>query len=100
VMLGVYGWAFIKPIRKLYYNLTITLLSVFVAVIIGSIEVLGLLVDKFSLSGPVWDFVDALNDNFGSLGYLIIAIFAASWVASMAVYRIGRGYDTVASWPD
>jgi nickel/cobalt transporter (NiCoT) family protein len=55
VMLGVYGWAFIKPIRKLYYNLTITLLSVFVAVIIGSIEVLGLLVDKFSLpSGTLW----------------------------------------------
>jgi high-affinity nickel-transport protein len=96
VMLGAYGWAFIKPIRKLYYNLTITLVSVFVAVIIGSIEVLGLLVDKFSLSGPVWDFVDALNDNFGSLGYLIIAIFAVSWVASIAVYQIG-GYDTVAS---
>jgi nickel/cobalt transporter (NiCoT) family protein len=96
VMLGAYGWAFIKPIRKLYYNLTITLVSVFVAVIIASIEVLALLVDKFSLSGPVWDFVSALNDNFGSLGYLIIAIFVASWIASIAVYQIG-GYDTVAS---
>lgn len=71
VMLGAYGWAFIEPIRKLYYNLTITLVSIFVAVIIGTIEVLALLVDKFSLSGPVWDFVDALNDNFGSLCYVI-----------------------------
>jgi len=96
VMLGAYGWAFIKPIRKLYYNLTITLVSVFVAVIIGSIEVLALLVDKFSLSGPVWQLVEALNDSFGSLGYLIIAIFAAIWLASITIYQIG-GYDTVAS---
>jgi nickel/cobalt transporter (NiCoT) family protein len=96
VMLGAYGWAFIKPIRKLYYNLTITFVSVFVAVIIGSIEVLALLADKFSLSGPLWDFVNALNDNFGSLGYLIIAIFVASWIASIAFYQIA-GYDTVAS---
>lgn len=96
VMLGAYGWAFIKPIRKLYYNLTITLVSVFVAVIIGSIEVLALLVDKFSLSGPVWHLVEALNDSFGSLGYLIIAIFAAIWLASITIYQIA-GYDTVAS---
>jgi high-affinity nickel-transport protein len=96
VMLGAYGWAFIKPIRKLYYNLTITLVSVLVAVIIGSIEVLALFVDKFSLKGPVWDLVEALNDNFGSLGYLIIAIFVASWLASIAVYQI-RGYEKVVS---
>jgi len=93
LMLGAYGWAFIKPIRKLYYNLTITLVSVFVAIVIGSVEVLGLLADKFSLSGPVWDFVAALNDNFGSLGYLIIAIFVVSWIASVAIYRIS-GYET------
>jgi nickel/cobalt transporter (NiCoT) family protein len=95
-MLGVYGWAFIKPIRKLYYNLTVTLVSVFVAVIIGSIEILALLVDKFSLRGHVWDVVNALNDNFGSVGYLIIAVFVATWIASIAVYQIG-GYDTIDS---
>ena len=99
VMLGAYGWAFIKPIRKLYYNLTITLVSVVVAVIIGSIEVLALLVDKLFLSGPVWGFVDALNYNFGTLGYFIIAIFVASWLASIAIYQI-RGYDTVVSGQD
>jgi nickel/cobalt transporter (NiCoT) family protein len=93
LMLGAYGWAYVKPIRKLYYNLTITLVSVLVALVIGSIEVLGLLADKFSLSGPVWDFVAALNDNFGSMGYLIIAIFAVSWIASVAIYRIS-GYET------
>jgi nickel/cobalt transporter (NiCoT) family protein len=88
------GWAFIKPIRKLYYNLTITFVSVFVAIVIGSIEVLGLAADKLNLSGPFWDFVGVLNDNFGSLGYLIIAIFVVSWVASIAIYQINR-YDMV-----
>jgi nickel/cobalt transporter (NiCoT) family protein len=94
LMLGAYGWAFIKPIRKLYYNLTITFVSVFVAVVIGSIEVLGLVVDKLNLSGPIWDFVSALNNNFGVLGYLIIAIFITSWIVSIAVYQINR-YDAV-----
>jgi nickel/cobalt transporter (NiCoT) family protein len=99
VMLGAYCWAFVKPVRKLYYNLTITLVSVIVAVIIGSIEVLVLLVDKLSLNGPVWGFVDALNDNFGTLGFFIIAIFIASWLASIAVYQI-RGYGTLVSGQD
>jgi nickel/cobalt transporter (NiCoT) family protein len=99
VMLGAYGWAFIKPIRKLYYNLTITLVSVLVVVIIGSIEVLALLAHKLSLSGPVWSFVDALNYNFETLGYFIIAIFVASRLASITVYQI-RGYDTVVSGQD
>src|SRR6202012_1776959 len=75
LMLGAYGWAFAKPIRKLYYNLTITFVSVLVAVLIGGIEALGLLVDQLKLEGPFWNFIGALNDNFGSLGYLIIAIF-------------------------
>jgi len=99
LMLGAYGWAFIKPIRKLYYNLTITFVSVVVAFIIGGIEVLGLLVDKFSLRGPLWDFVAALNDNFGSLGYLIIAIFAVSWIASIVTYQLGN-YEAVITHHD
>jgi high-affinity nickel-transport protein len=90
LMLGAYGWAFNKPIRKLYYNLTITFVSVLVAVLIGGIEALGLLADRLSLVGPFWSFVGTLNDNFGSLGYLIIAIFVASWLVSIAVYRLGR----------
>jgi high-affinity nickel-transport protein len=90
LMLGAYGWAFTKPIRKLYYNLTITFVSVLVAVLIGGIEALGLLADRLNLEGPFWALIGALNDNFGSLGYLIIAIFAASWLVSIAIYRLGR----------
>jgi nickel/cobalt transporter (NiCoT) family protein len=90
LMLGAYGWAFNKPIRKLYYNLTITFVSVLVAVLIGGIEALGLLADRLNLEGPFWFFIGALNDHFGALGYLIIAIFVASWLVSIAWYRLGR----------
>jgi high-affinity nickel-transport protein len=92
LMLGAYGWAFVRPIRKLYYNLTITFVSVVVALLVGGIETLGLAVDQFGLKGPVWDGVGALNDNFGMLGYLIIGVFVVSWVAAAVIYR-ARGYD-------
>jgi high-affinity nickel-transport protein len=90
LMLGAYGWALNKPVRKLYYNLTITFVSVVVAVLIGSIEALGLLADRMNLVGPFWSFIGSLNDNFGRLGYLIIAIFVGSWLISLAIYRLGR----------
>jgi nickel/cobalt transporter (NiCoT) family protein len=90
LMLGAYGWALTKPVRKLYYNLTITFVSVLVAVLIGGIEALGLLADRMNLEGPFWSFIGTLNDNFGSLGYLIIAIFVGSWLISIAIYRLGR----------
>jgi nickel/cobalt transporter (NiCoT) family protein len=98
LMLGAYGWAFTKPIRKLYYNLTITFVSVLVAVLIGGIEALGLLADQFDLEGPFWSAIVALNDNFGSLGYLIIAIFVASWLISIAVYRFAQ-FDSLECAP-
>ncbi|HEX4571810.1 MAG TPA: HoxN/HupN/NixA family nickel/cobalt transporter [Dongiaceae bacterium] len=94
LMLRAYGWAFAKPIRKLFYNMTITAVSVLVALIVGGIEALGLIADKFELQGGIWDVVGALNDNFGTLGYLIIAIFALSWIISMVVYRLKR-YDEI-----
>jgi high-affinity nickel-transport protein len=92
LMLGAYGWAFQKPMRKLYYNLTITGLSVAVAVIIGGIETLGLVQDKLALTGRFWDNVAVLNDNFGLLGYGIIALFIAGWLASLLIYKLRR-YD-------
>ena len=92
LMLGAYGWAFVKPVRKLYYNMTITFVSVIVAVIVGGIETLGLIGDKFGLTGVLWDAVRSLNDNFGTLGYLIIGIFVVSWVVSIGIYRL-KGYD-------
>ncbi len=94
LMLGAYNWAFIKPIRKLYYNLTITVVSVVVAVLIGGIEVLGLLGDQFALKGAFWDGVGALNDNFTALGVAIIGLFIAAWVGSVIVYRY-TGLDEI-----
>jgi high-affinity nickel-transport protein len=96
LMLRAYGWAFVKPIRKLYYNLTITAVSVIVAVLIGSVEALGLIGEKLALHGGIWDMIAMLNDQFGALGYLIIAIFVVSWIVSAAVYRI-KGYDRLES---
>jgi nickel/cobalt transporter (NiCoT) family protein len=92
LMLGAYGWAFVKPIRKLYYNLTITFVSVMVALLVGGIEALGLAVDQFGLKGPFWDGIGALNSHFGVIGYLIIAVFIVSWIAAGIIYR-ARGYD-------
>ena len=94
LMLGAYNWAFVKPIRKLYYNLTITFVSVVVAFLIGGIEALGLLADQLSLSGRFWDAIGALNDNFSSLGFLIIGVFIAAWVGSIVIYRY-KGLDSV-----
>ncbi len=94
LMLGAYGWAFVKPIRKLYYNLTITAVSVLVAVLVGGIEALGLIGGRLSLTGQFWDAIGALNDNFGLLGYVIVGIFVASWLVSAVVYR-ALGYDEI-----
>jgi high-affinity nickel-transport protein len=90
LMLGAYGWAFLKPLRKLYYNLTITIVSALVAIIIGGIETLGLIGDELNLDGPFWDRIGAINDNFGTVGYAIIGIFAASWLISAIIYRVNR----------
>jgi high-affinity nickel-transport protein len=90
LMLGAYGWAFIKPVRKLYYNLTITFVSVLVALVVGGIEALGLLASQFHLTGVVWNQVQRLNDNFGVLGYCIIGLFALSWIVSLLIYKWQR----------
>jgi high-affinity nickel-transport protein len=93
LMLGAYGWAFIRPIRKLYYNMTITFVSVVVALAVGGIEALGLVGSQFHLSGWFWDRIVVLNDNyFGKIGFLIIGIFIASWGAAALIYRM-KGYD-------
>lgn len=94
LMLHAYDWAFVKPIRKLYYNLTITLVSVVVALAIGGIEALGLLGGKLQLSGWFWDGIEALNGNFNTLGLVVIGVFAASWAASVAFYY-ARGYHRI-----
>jgi nickel/cobalt transporter (NiCoT) family protein len=92
LMVAAYGWAFMKPIRKLYYNLTITFVSVIIAVMVGGIEAIGLLKDQLNLTGGFWDFIGSLNDNFGTLGFVILGIFALSWVGSVIIYRV-KGFD-------
>ncbi len=94
LMVRAYGWAFVKPIRKLYYNMTITLVSIIVALVIGGIEALGLIGRRFDLDGAFWRAIEALNENFGAIGYLIVAIFLVSWGLSVAVYRL-KGYDEI-----
>jgi nickel/cobalt transporter (NiCoT) family protein len=90
LMLGAYGWAYVKPVRKLYYNLTITFVSVVVAVGVGGIEALGLLAGHFGLTGFFWDVVRRLNGSFGTLGYCIVGLFVLSWIASVLFYKWRR----------
>ena len=92
LMVKAYGWAFHKPVRKLYYNMTMTFISVLVALAVGGLETLNLIGDKLELKGDFWDSVGAINDGFGTLGYIIIGIFAATWALSVLVYR-WMGYD-------
>ncbi len=90
LMLGAYGWAFVKPVRKLYYNMTITFVSVVVALVVGGVEGLGLIADQLHLSGSMWGAVRELNQNFGMFGYFIIGFFVLSWIVSIAFYRWQR----------
>lgn len=92
LMIGAYGWAFVKPIRKLYYNMTLTFLSVVMALAIGSVEIIGLVREKLQLNGGAWDFIGNLNDNFGNVGLIVIGVFILSWVGSMVLYRL-KGFD-------
>jgi nickel/cobalt transporter (NiCoT) family protein len=94
LMLGAYGWAFAKPLRKLYYNITITSVSVLVALIVGGLETLGLIQGELNLSGPFWAPIAGLNSNFGTLGYVIIGIFVMSWIVSVTIYKLRR-YDEI-----
>jgi high-affinity nickel-transport protein len=94
LMLGAYGWAFVKPVRKLYYNMNITLVSVLVALVVGTIEALSIISNQLNLSGGFWDFVGNLSDNFGTVGYIIIGIFVVSWLVSTIIYKVRR-YDEI-----
>ncbi|WP_079140758.1 HoxN/HupN/NixA family nickel/cobalt transporter [Streptomyces sp. LUP47B] len=83
-----YGWAFSKPVRKVYYNLTVTGLSVAVALLIGTVELLGLLAEKLGLHGLFWDWISGLDLNL--LGFVIVGLFFATWVVALVVWKVGR----------
>lgn len=90
MMLGAYGWAYVKPIRKLFYNMSITCVSVLVALLVGAIETLQIISTQLNLSGGFWGAVN--NLDFGVVGYGIVGIFVLSWGLSSLIYRMNR-YD-------
>jgi len=90
LMVQAYGWAFIKPVRKLYYNLTMTFISIVVACLIGGMEILGLAASKFDFEGPFWVLVVQANDNFALIGYVVVGVFLSGWMISVLVYRLRR----------
>ena len=93
-----YDWAFSKPIRKIYYNLTITGLSVFIALFIGTIEILGLIAQETNRSGGIWDVIEKFNIN--RAGFIIVGIFVATWIVALAIWHFGdieRKWETQAA---
>jgi nickel/cobalt transporter (NiCoT) family protein len=87
-MTKAYGWAFSNPVRKIYYNITVTGLSVIVALLIGTIELLSILQDRLGLTGPFWMLIGSLD--LGAVGYIIVGLFLVTWLVSYAVWRLGR----------
>jgi len=83
-----YDWAFAKPVRKVYYNLTITGLSVFVAVFVGAIELLGLLAQNAHLDGSFWSFLAGFNIN--TAGFVIVGVFVVTWIVALCIWHFGR----------
>src|SRR5436189_782089 len=83
-----YGWAFSTPVRKVFYNLTVTGLSVAVALVIGAIELVAVLADRLSLHGRVWDRLGAID--LDAVGYGIVAAFVLTWAVALAASHLGR----------
>ena len=86
-----YGWAFSQPVRKVYYNIVITGLSVAVALIIGTVELLGLVADQFGWTGGFWDWIGGIDLNI--IGFLIVGLFVLTWAAALLVWKYGRIED-------
>jgi len=83
-----YGWAFSNPVRKIYYNITITGLSVAVALLIGTVELLGLLAAQLGWRGGFWDWLASLDLN--TIGFFVVGIFVLTWAAALLIWRYGR----------
>jgi high-affinity nickel-transport protein len=87
-MSKAYAWAFSNPIRKVFYNLTITGLSVFVALFVGVVELLQILIDRRGLSGGVWDLVGGID--FANMGFFIVGAFVVTWIAAFTIFKVRR----------
>lgn len=89
-MSKAYGWAFSSPLRKIYYNITTTGLSVAVALVIGTIELVGVLGDKLHQTGAFWDFIGKLSDDFELFGYIIVGMLVVAWAGSVILWKARR----------
>ncbi|MCI2413914.1 MAG: HoxN/HupN/NixA family nickel/cobalt transporter [Candidatus Aramenus sp.] len=90
-MNGAYRWAFMgNPLRKVWYNLTMTTISILVAYLVGTLELFGLIQSEFNLSGPFWNAISLINGDvwWGNIGIIIIGTFAATWAVSIVVYKV------------
>jgi len=90
-MTGAYGWAFSNPVRKVYYNITVTSLSIVVALAIGTVELLQVLSARLELSGEFWDWLNRLD--FETLGYFVVALFLVMWAGSVSIWKLRRIED-------
>jgi high-affinity nickel-transport protein len=90
LMLGAYGWAFIEARGKLYYNFCITLVSAAAALLVGTIEFLGLMADRLGFEGGFWTGISLINGQFGLIGFSLVGLFALGWLGSMLFYRLAR----------
>ena len=88
-----YGWAFARPVRKVFYNITITGLSVIVAFFIGTIEILGLIGQEYNLTGGFWAFI--ANFNINTAGFIIVGIFVVTWIIALSIWRFGQIEQTM-----
>ena len=92
LMVRAYGWALRNPVRKLYYNMTITVVSAAVALAVAGIEALAFMSEQFSIEGEFWSWVNAINQHWEAMGVFVLALFLSIWLAAVFVYR-ARGYD-------
>lgn len=88
IMKSAYNWAFFNPIRKIYYNITITAISVIAALIIGLIELLQIMEDKLHLKGTFWNMIQSIQ--FDYLGYILVALFLITWLISTLIWKFGK----------
>ena len=96
LMIGAYGWAFEQPARKLYYNMTITAVSVLIAITIGGIELLNFISDYYQLTGRFWDSLNSLSDHWSWIGGGLVLLFIGCWIFSVVNYK-RKGYDKLSS---
>jgi high-affinity nickel-transport protein len=95
LMVGAYGWAFVNPVRKLWYNLTITAASVVVALFVGGVEAMALIGESFGFQAGFWVRIGKINNDLADFGFVVIGIFIVAWLLSAMIYWL-KGYDQIA----